>query len=465
MQMHRVAVWLLVSVLAACTEKPGAEPRRETSVSPSPTDTSAPAPTSSSTPSAPTPTTETELPALRNTVIKGKPLEKMVTVVRPLLSRVTPADGVRLMLRWEDQAPGASAPARPLAERKIDWPATFASMQLEVRKEGGPWRTLQVGAGAGRDSRPIMNIASAVVLQFDAAGLHPPDGKRHPWAKPPVQLFEGPGKYTVKVAGKLVSKTDARPFETGEIPLEVAAPSAELLPVAQVEAIAGKHFEKLEEAKGDATPKKATVDDVADNRVVRFAYHSAMGEGIFVEVVVSPAGKVVGHASKSMFTCVAQGTRIDAERGAVVVERLAVGDRVWGYDLRARRRVLTTVRAVRPAWARELVELVEGLRVTSEHPVFADGRWVLAREVEQGAGLLRADLQTLPIASPRRLHRPGQVFDLSVDWPHNFFAGGWLVHNKVAATGAIRLAFGDDWGSLLFRASTKTEWDRARRPR
>lgn len=446
-----------------------------------PTRTTDPTPPPTVTPTAPTTISATgnptaaspgsgpaakPLPALRDDVIKGEVTDQLLTLVRPLVRRITAADGVRIMVRWDDRAPGAPAPDQLLAIRKVDWQATLSSLKLEVKKDGGTSRTLQVGSGPAREiGKTLMDIRSVAVLRFDAAGLHPGDGKPHRWATPSAKVFDGPGKYVVRLAGQLVLEAGKRAFSTGPLPLEVVDESPKMLPLSELEAIAAKHFAKLEGAKQDAKPRKATVEDVDGNRVVRFAYHSGMGEGVFVEVVLSPAGAVLHSATKTMFTCVAEGTRIESQRGAVPVEQLREGDRVWAYDPDGGKRVLTTVRAITATSRRQLVEVAPGLRVTAEHPVYADHRWVPAGELSAGALLLGADLRPTRAQAPRQLHTPSLVFDVSVEWPHTFFAGGVLVHNKAAATGAIDTAFGDDWDTLLFRASTKTEWDRQRKQR
>jgi hypothetical protein len=36
----------------------------------------------------------------------------------------------------------------------------------------------------------------------------------------------------------------------------------------------------------------------------------------------------------------------------------------------------------------------------------------------------------VPAGRPQRIEGTVEVFDLTVDAPHNFFAGGFLVHNK-----------------------------------
>ena len=128
--------------------------------------------------------------------------------------------------------------------------------------------------------------------------------------------------------------------------------------------------------------------------------------------------------------CVAAGTLIATENGPLAVETLRVGDRVFGFDPGGRRRILTTITAVVPTTATSTLRLGRGPRVTPDQSVFADGAFRPARELARGSSLLAEDGATFHAGSLEQV--PGEiiVYDLSVDWPHSYFAGGVLVHNK-----------------------------------
>jgi hypothetical protein len=82
--------------------------------------------------------------------------------------------------------------------------------------------------------------------------------------------------------------------------------------------------------------------------------------------------------------------------------------------------------------------------------VFADGRWLPAGEVRAGALLVDPSGRSHPLhRSPVEADtRPTPVFTLSVEWPHTYFAGGVLVHNKAAP---VSMAPNDPWGGLFSR--------------
>ena len=135
------------------------------------------------------------------------------------------------------------------------------------------------------------------------------------------------------------------------------------------------------------------------------------------------------------FTCIAAGTPILTTDGATAVEELRIGDPVWGYDLARKRRVLTTIRAIRRSVVAETLLFGKSLRVTSSHPIFAGGVWKSADEIAANDLVLNTEAALVPAGEPRRISGRVDVFDLTVDGPHNFFAGGMLVHNKTVSHG------------------------------
>lgn len=130
------------------------------------------------------------------------------------------------------------------------------------------------------------------------------------------------------------------------------------------------------------------------------------------------------------WTCVAAGTQILSDRGPVMVERVEVGMRVMGYDLELERISVATVQSVKSATRRETVVVNGDLRLTGEHPVFADAAWVQAGQLRIGSHLRTSAGTLVEVRSLERRLGSVTVFSLSVDAPHTFFADGYLVHNK-----------------------------------
>jgi hypothetical protein len=75
------------------------------------------------------------------------------------------------------------------------------------------------------------------------------------------------------------------------------------------------------------------------------------------------------------------------------------------------------------------------LEVTPEHPLFADGAWVKAGDLQTGMSVRRIDAAgaalTDDVITSIRRHMEGEpVYNIEVERCHTFFAEGVLVHNK-----------------------------------
>lgn len=88
------------------------------------------------------------------------------------------------------------------------------------------------------------------------------------------------------------------------------------------------------------------------------------------------------------------------------------------------------MRAIHCGEAAAVLEITATLLATAEHPICANGQWTAAGNLRPGDMVVGSDESYSLAAAPRLLPRKTAVFDLSVDPPHNFFAGGLLVHNK-----------------------------------
>src|SRR5262249_16779745 len=175
-------------------------------------------------------------------------------------------------------------------------------------------------------------------------------------------------------------------------------------------------------------------DDADGNRLVHLTGPSSKMWHFKIHTVqVSPSGKILNVFTKEVSTCLAEGTQVDGEAGPVAVERVAVGDRLWGYDLARGQRVLTTVREVRRAESAQTLRLGCGLRLSGDHPVYASGQWLPAKALSETDELLRPDGTTVAVGKVERINDRVAVYDVTVDEPHNFFAAGVLVHNKSRA--------------------------------
>jgi hypothetical protein len=217
------------------------------------------------------------------------------------------------------------------------------------------------------------------------------------------------------------------PFQTGPIVIERTAGGLKTL--AQIEA-AAKQAIQDKVPGGKRIEEDAILEDEAGNRLVRFRTTAGHWSYKVHTVAVKPDGTVAGVSERPVSTCVAAGTLLDGESGAVPIESVRPGDRLWGFDPARGQRVLTTIRVVRRGVAEETLVFGKTLRVTAVHPLYVNGSWQEAGQVGERDELLTADLRWVPAGTARRVRQAVEVFDLTVDEPHNFFAGRFLVHNK-----------------------------------
>jgi hypothetical protein len=70
------------------------------------------------------------------------------------------------------------------------------------------------------------------------------------------------------------------------------------------------------------------------------------------------------------------------------------------------------------------------LRLTPIHPVYVNGGWKPAGEIIVGDQLLGEDGSSQTVETMGRIRGRVRVFDLRAAQPHDFFADGYLVHNK-----------------------------------
>ena len=162
--------------------------------------------------------------------------------------------------------------------------------------------------------------------------------------------------------------------------------------------------------------------------------------------------------------CFAAGTPVATPAGARPIESLATGDVVYTYEDGALR--ATGIRNVFTGTAQVLAVEAGGmaLNTTVEHPLLARSGFAPAGTLKPGdeiALLAGTGLRWVRITSMKLLKAPETVYNLEVGPPHNFIAGGFIVHNYYGgSTGAarrrreLREQYGTDtpaWGSLTIQ--------------
>lgn len=434
--MNRRLLSLVAVLVLAC---PGACKRRSAG-------STAPG-TSSTTPTVPALPKAASQPPIRVNETLGKSSPGASVRVRLFVSTLTTEDPVRFAFQV---VPVPSTGDTPSAREELDWGKSLESLVFELRAPSGAVRKLVVGQGFSHPVR--MPLADAVEdLEVGAGGLVQ-FGQHLAWKDAPSRLLSETGKYSLVVSGTVA--TDKRSIQIASKPIEltVVAHDAAHRSLAEIERAA---VAIIDAKAPQATPPEAVapiIDDLNGNLWTRFELdvkHRTYDIQV-AEVLVSPAGKELAYDRYVHFTCVAAGTSIAVPGGAVPVESLRVGDRVVSYDPGTRRFGTSVVQQLARETASRLYVLGR-LRVTGNHPIFADGRFRPAAEVETGARLFGLDSALVP-AKPRVIEEPAVVYDLSVTPPHTYFADGWLVHNKAAL---VRIGGNQPWQGWFYRRTAR----------
>lgn len=380
----------------------------------------------------------------------------VVTALRPFVSRLAPGDPVRVALHFEGEAgpfaekvlpngdPIPSAIRRAIAD----------SLTFRLATPGGKTYVLQgqvTSTAQGAEvASPLSRLAGwYLTLKDDGAveesvgwGLRATDdgwqGDGYYWSKwkddARVDL-SAPGRYSLRMSGKIPPAAPGRaaiPFESEPIEFErLRAGSTTFDDLDAVARTGLPEGAKLDETKVLLAP--LVVEDADGNRTVRYRGTEVKGFDTVhyhYEVVIDRTGKkVVSATTHRVNTCIARGTLLDGERGPIRVEHVRVGDRIWGHAPGLRQRVLTVVRHVSQDVAGRTLAFGK-LRITGNHPVFAGGQWKRADAVRPYDEFVGSNGKRVLAGVPRQLTEAIDVYDLAVDSPHTYFAGGILVHNK-----------------------------------
>jgi uncharacterized protein YdaT len=130
--------------------------------------------------------------------------------------------------------------------------------------------------------------------------------------------------------------------------------------------------------------------------------------------------------------CFVRGTPVTLSDGTTKpIEQVQPGDEVRSYDTERGEFVVGVVVKI---ITRDVVEYlsIDGILVTPEHPfwIVDRGEWVKAGELKRGDILLRDNGGFQIVKHIFHIRSGVEVFNMTVEGVHNYFAGGVLVHNK-----------------------------------
>jgi hypothetical protein len=144
------------------------------------------------------------------------------------------------------------------------------------------------------------------------------------------------------------------------------------------------------------------------------------------------------------------GTLVETRNGLVPIESIQIGDEVLSQDMTSGeveyQKVVHLIQDERDyeIYSFHLAsDSEEVIKVTANHPIFVNGNWVEAVDIQKGDLLSLSDGEVLEVLRVSVEHVTTKVYNLTVDENHTYFVGDKtvLVHNTnfLCNFGKIRL--------------------------
>lgn len=130
--------------------------------------------------------------------------------------------------------------------------------------------------------------------------------------------------------------------------------------------------------------------------------------------------------------CFLGGALVSLADGSVKkIEDIKIGDKVLSLDEKTRKKVASKVTRAFTHKADEYLIINEKIKATSNHLFYSEGKWQEIGKLSKGKELLTLSLEKEKITTIKKIKaRQINVYNLEVDKYQNYFAGGYLVHNK-----------------------------------
>jgi prepilin-type N-terminal cleavage/methylation domain-containing protein len=137
-----------------------------------------------------------------------------------------------------------------------------------------------------------------------------------------------------------------------------------------------------------------------------------------------------GTFTTAAAACFLAGTMVSTPNGDKAIEELNVGDRVWSWDNeRPIENIIRKTLVHRVPGYYELATTSGSLLVTGIHPLLTSSGYKTVDSIQLGDKLI-TKLGSETVLSKIYIGKAATVYNLEADEPHNYFANGFVVHNK-----------------------------------
>jgi len=163
-----------------------------------------------------------------------------------------------------------------------------------------------------------------------------------------------------------------------------------------------------------------TIDSIASS-----AYSNT-----FTLTASNEAGSATAYAT-AIYSCFLKGTQVLLADGSYKnIEDVKVGDTVMSYDTALGTFVGAKVLMTPISQTGNWFYVNETLKVTPGHPIYANGDWKMSDQLRIGDQLMNANGELITVVSIKPVTEDVDVYDLFTEYPNDFFAQNFLVHNE-----------------------------------
>jgi hypothetical protein len=129
-------------------------------------------------------------------------------------------------------------------------------------------------------------------------------------------------------------------------------------------------------------------------------------------------------------SCFIEGTEIQMANGMKFIEDITVGDMVKSFDLKSNTIMNSKVMETFIHTPHNYMIINGIIKTTDNHPFYSNGNWIEAGDLSIGDKILHVDGLEHTIKTIELSDESVTVYNFEVDGTHNYFAEGYLVHNK-----------------------------------
>jgi len=131
-------------------------------------------------------------------------------------------------------------------------------------------------------------------------------------------------------------------------------------------------------------------------------------------------------------SCFVGGTKIAiSENMEKEIRLLNEGDSVLSFDTKNGKSVINKVlKKYQTTYTGEFIVVNSNIKVTPKHPFYINNEWQEIGKAKEGDYLQNKDGNQIKIETIRRITDTEQIFNLHIDRDNNYYAEGFLVHNK-----------------------------------